>query len=51
MCNPQPYVQLLQLTCFFCPIEAQKVAQVAEIHFQQLVMEKETEKRISEIEG
>uniref|UniRef100_A0A8C9ZZJ6 Erlin-1 n=1 Tax=Sander lucioperca TaxID=283035 RepID=A0A8C9ZZJ6_SANLU len=31
-------------------IEAQKVAQVAEIHFQQLVMEKETEKRISEIE-
>uniref|UniRef100_A0A671YGV3 Erlin-1 n=1 Tax=Sparus aurata TaxID=8175 RepID=A0A671YGV3_SPAAU len=31
-------------------IEAQKVAQVAEIHFQQKVMEKETEKRISEIE-
>uniref|UniRef100_A0A8C4DJ37 Erlin-1 n=1 Tax=Dicentrarchus labrax TaxID=13489 RepID=A0A8C4DJ37_DICLA len=31
-------------------IEAQKLAQVAEIHFQQKVMEKETEKRISEIE-
>ncbi len=27
------------------------MAQVAEIHFQQKVMEKETEKRISEIEG
>uniref|UniRef100_A0A9J8CJN2 Erlin-1 n=1 Tax=Cyprinus carpio carpio TaxID=630221 RepID=A0A9J8CJN2_CYPCA len=32
-------------------IEAQKMAQVAEIHFQQKVMEKETEKKISEIEG
>uniref|UniRef100_A0AAQ5Y592 Erlin-1 n=1 Tax=Amphiprion ocellaris TaxID=80972 RepID=A0AAQ5Y592_AMPOC len=31
-------------------IEAQKVAQVAEIQFQQKVMEKETEKRISGIE-
>uniref|UniRef100_A0A8C7I7J8 Erlin-1 n=1 Tax=Oncorhynchus kisutch TaxID=8019 RepID=A0A8C7I7J8_ONCKI len=31
-------------------IEAQKVAEVAQIHFQQKVMEKETEKRISEIE-
>uniref|UniRef100_A0A3Q3WPP4 Erlin-1 n=1 Tax=Mola mola TaxID=94237 RepID=A0A3Q3WPP4_MOLML len=31
-------------------IEAQKVAQVADIQFQQKVMEKETEKRISEIE-
>ncbi|KAG5831536.1 hypothetical protein ANANG_G00304720 [Anguilla anguilla] len=31
-------------------IEAQKSAQVAEINFQQKVMEKETEKRISEIE-
>uniref|UniRef100_A0A7N8YH25 Erlin-1 n=1 Tax=Mastacembelus armatus TaxID=205130 RepID=A0A7N8YH25_9TELE len=31
-------------------IEAQKMAQVAEIQFQQKVMEKETEKRISEIE-
>uniref|UniRef100_A0A8C6TYC2 Erlin-1 n=1 Tax=Neogobius melanostomus TaxID=47308 RepID=A0A8C6TYC2_9GOBI len=31
-------------------IEAQKVAQVAEIHFQQKIMEKETEKKISEIE-
>lgn len=31
-------------------IEAQKVAQVAEIHFQQKVMEKETEKKISQIE-
>lgn len=36
---------------FLCPTEAQKVAQVAEIQFQQKVMEKETEKRISEIEG
>lgn len=34
-----------------CPTEAQKVAQVAEIQFQQKVMEKETEKKISEIEG
>ncbi|XP_072293332.1 erlin-1 [Eucyclogobius newberryi] len=31
-------------------IEAQKMAQVAEIHFQQKIMEKETEKKISEIE-
>ncbi|MBN3274828.1 ERLN1 protein, partial [Polyodon spathula] len=31
-------------------IEAQKVAQVSEIHFQQKMMEKETEKKISEIE-
>uniref|UniRef100_A0A8D3CI43 Erlin-1 n=1 Tax=Scophthalmus maximus TaxID=52904 RepID=A0A8D3CI43_SCOMX len=31
-------------------IEAQKMAQVAQIHFQQKVMEKETEKKISEIE-
>ncbi|XP_056387229.1 erlin-1 [Hyla sarda] len=31
-------------------IEAEKVAQVSKIHFQQKVMEKETEKRISEIE-
>lgn len=31
--------------------EAQKVAQVAEIHFKQKIMEKETEKKISEIEG
>uniref|UniRef100_A0A665UI61 Erlin-1 n=1 Tax=Echeneis naucrates TaxID=173247 RepID=A0A665UI61_ECHNA len=31
-------------------IEAQKVAQVAEIQFQQKVMEKQTEKKISEIE-
>lgn len=31
-------------------IEAEKVAQVAKIHDQQKVMEKETEKRISEIE-
>uniref|UniRef100_A0AAY5EUK9 Erlin-1 n=1 Tax=Electrophorus electricus TaxID=8005 RepID=A0AAY5EUK9_ELEEL len=31
-------------------IEAQKVAQVAEIQFKQKIMEKETEKRISEIE-
>ncbi|XP_023183589.1 erlin-1-like [Xiphophorus maculatus] len=32
-------------------IEAQKVAQVAEIQYKQKVMEKETEKKISEIEG
>lgn len=32
-------------------IEAQKIAQVAEIQFKQKVMEKETEKKISEIEG
>lgn len=31
--------------------EAEKVAQVAEITYGQKVMEKETEKRISEIEG
>ncbi|KAK1164519.1 erlin-1 [Acipenser oxyrinchus oxyrinchus] len=31
-------------------IEAQKVAQVSEIHFRQKMMEKETEKKISEIE-
>ncbi|KAJ8406728.1 hypothetical protein AAFF_G00296440 [Aldrovandia affinis] len=31
-------------------IEAQKIAQVAEIHYKQKVMEKETEKKISEIE-
>lgn len=36
---------------FLYPTEAQKMAQVAEIHFQQKVMEKETEKRISQIEG
>lgn len=42
-CQPQPSL--------FCHTEAQKVAQVAEIQFQQKVMEKETEKKISEIEG
>lgn len=36
---------------FLCFIEAEKVAQVAEIKFGQKVMEKETEKKISEIEG
>lgn len=36
---------------FFPPTEAEKVAQVAEIKFGQKVMEKETEKKISEIEG
>lgn len=35
----------------FCFTEAEKVAQVAEIKFGQKVMEKETEKKISEIEG
>lgn len=33
------------------PAEAEKVAQVAEIKFGQKVMEKETEKKISAIEG
>lgn len=37
--------------CFIICAEAEKVAQVAEIKFGQKVMEKETEKRISEIEG
>lgn len=35
----------------FCISEAEKIAQVAEITYGQKVMEKETEKRISEIEG
>lgn len=35
----------------FTNIEAEKVAQVAEITYGQKVMEKETEKKISEIEG
>lgn len=34
-----------------CFLEAEKVAQVAEIKYGQKVMEKETEKKISEIEG
>lgn len=44
---------LLILSMFLCCviIEAEKIAQVAKIRFQQKVMEKETEKRISEIEG
>lgn len=55
MCNPAISLQLVYIcesshVCV-CPIEAQKVAQVAEIHFQQKVMEKETEKKISQIEG
>ena len=37
------------LCCF--TLEAEKTAQVAEIQFKQRVMEKETEKKISEIEG
>lgn len=37
-------------TCL-CFVEAEKVAQVAEIKYGQKVMEKETEKKISEIEG
>ena len=39
---------LIMILCF---IEAEKVAQVAEIKYGQKVMEKETEKKISEIEG
>lgn len=35
----------------FISVEAEKVAQVAEITYGQKVMEKETEKKISEIEG
>lgn len=38
----------VEILCF---LEAEKVAQVAEIKFGQKVMEKETEKRISQIEG
>lgn len=37
--------------CLVFFVEAEKVAQVAEIKFGQKVMEKETEKKISEIEG
>lgn len=37
--------------CFLPYAEAEKIAQVAEITYGQKVMEKETEKRISEIEG
>uniref|UniRef100_A0A9J8AR26 Erlin-1 n=2 Tax=Cyprinus carpio TaxID=7962 RepID=A0A9J8AR26_CYPCA len=40
----------LFILCVALIAEAQKMAQVAEIHFQQKVMEKETEKKISEIE-
>lgn len=36
---------------FLSYAEAEKIAQVAEITYGQKVMEKETEKRISEIEG
>lgn len=36
---------------YFVFSEAEKVAQVAEITYGQKVMEKETEKKISEIEG
>lgn len=39
------------LLYFFLSAEAEKVAQVAEIKYGQKVMEKETEKKISEIEG
>lgn len=39
------------LLLFFPPAEAEKVAQVSEIKFGQKVMEKETERKISEIEG
>lgn len=38
-------------TCSLSFSEAEKIAQVAEITYGQKVMEKETEKRISEIEG
>ncbi len=36
---------------FYVCAEAEKVAQVSEIKFEQKVMEKETEKKISQIEG
>lgn len=39
------------MNILLCFIEAEKVAQVAEIKFGQKVMEKETEKKISQIEG
>lgn len=36
---------------FYIATEAEKQAQVAKIQYDQKVMEKETQKRISEIEG
>lgn len=46
-----PEEQISQLGNPVVIAEAEKAAQVARIHYQQKIMEKETEKRISEIEG
>jgi len=35
----------------FCFVEAEKIAQVAKIQYDQKIMEKETQKKMSEIEG
>ena len=34
-----------------CVAEAEKIAQVAKIQYDQKIMEKETQKKMSEIEG
>lgn len=48
----QVYIYLYILCVSLCVcLEAEKIAQVAEIKFGQKIMEKETEKKISEIEG
>ena len=36
---------------FLVVLEAEKVAQVAKIQYEQRIMEKESEKKIAEIEG
>jgi len=54
MCNVLrifPVFYFLLLTIYiFSSLEAQKVAQVSEIQFNQKIMEKETQRKISEIE-
>lgn len=45
------HLKVKECCSFFMSAEAEKVAQVAEIKYGQKVMEKETEKKISEIEG
>lgn len=45
------HLKVKECCSFFNSAEAEKVAQVAEIKYGQKVMEKETEKKISEIEG
>lgn len=46
-----PFCLHFFVTLYVMFTEAEKLAQVAEIKFSQKVMEKETEKKISEIEG